>query len=183
MARLRELSHTADVGFEVTAASPEELFEVAARGLVRALGLEAASEGSDGAAPTAGPPTGSGTGSAADADDPAHPASPEAGADSPGADSPDVGEIEIARPDGERLMVQWLRELLAGATSGRGVPAARVREVGIGGEGPATLRARVRWRPDAGDGPVREIKGVTYHGLVVERTEAGRWHARVVMDV
>lgn len=148
MARLRELSHTADVGFEVTAASPEELFEVAARGLVRAMGLEAAPAGADG-------------------DD----------------DGNDAGEIEISRPDGERLLVQWLRELLAGAMSGRGVPVARVREVGIGGEGPATLRARVRWRPDAGDGPAREIKGVTYHGLVVERTEAGRWHARVVLDV
>ncbi len=153
MARLRELSHTADVGFEVTATSPEELFEVAARGLVRALGLEAASERADG------------------------------DGDGNDAGSPDAAEIEISRPDGERLMVQWLRELLAGAMSGRGVPVARVREVGIGGEVPATLRARVRWRPDAGDGPVREIKGVTYHGLVVERTEEGRWHARVVLDV
>lgn len=172
MARLRELSHTADVGFEVTAASPEELFEVAARGLVRALGLEAA--GSD---ETARGDAGRDA-AAAGSDGPADPASPEAG-----AGSPDAGEVDIARPDGERLMVQWLRELLAGAMSGRGVPAARVGEVGIGGQGPATLRARVRWRPDAGDGPVREIKGVTYHGLVVERTEEGRWHARVVMDV
>lgn len=178
MARLRELSHTADVGFEVTAASPEELFEVAARGLVRVLGLEAAAEGADEEPPTAGASRGTGTGGAADAEDRADPAGPAAG-----ADGSDVGDIEIARPDGERLMVQWLRELLADAMSGRGVPAARVREVGIGGEGPATLRARVRWRPAAGDGPAREIKGVTYHGLVVERTEEGRWHARVVMDV
>lgn len=165
MARLRELSHTADIGFEVTAASPEELFEVAARGLVRALGLEAAGGDDVGSDDDAeGAETGRG-----EADD-------EAGIG-------DAGAVEISRPDGERLLVQWLRELLAGAMSGRGVPAARVREVGIGGKGPATLRALVRWRPAAGDGPAREIKGVTYHGLVVERTEAGRWHARVVLDV
>lgn len=176
MARLRELSHTADVGFEITAASPEELFEVAARGLVRALGLEAASEGADGEASTGRTrPADAASADAGERAEPGHGDGDE--------DGNEDGEIEISRPDGERLLVQWLRELLAGAMSGRGVPAARVREVGIGGEGPATLRARVRWRPDAGDGPAREIKGVTYHGLVVERTEAGRWHARVVLDV
>jgi SHS2 domain-containing protein len=167
MARLRELSHTADVGFEVTAASLEELFEGAARGLIRALGLEAAGSADPGS-DDAGERAEIGRG---DGDEDAN------------EDGNDAGEIEISRPDGERLLVQWLRELLAGAMSGRGVPVVRVREVGIGGKGPTTLRARVRWRPDAGDGPAREIKGVTYHGLAVERTEAGRWHARVVLDV
>lgn len=146
MARLRELSHTADVGFEATAATPEELLEVAARGLVQALGLE----------PEGDP-----------ADD-----GPEA----------DVQELELARPDGERLLVHWLRELLAGAMSGRGVPEARVEEARLAGEGPARLVARVRWRPAVG-APLREIKGVTYHGLVAERSEDGDWHARVVLDV
>lgn len=145
MARLRELAHTADIGFEATAASPEELFEAAARGLVQALGLE---------------PAGASGGAAVDVD-----------------------ELEISRPDGERLLVEWLRELLAGAMSGRGVPAADVDEVALPDGDAPFLRARVRWRPAAGEGPGREIKGVTYHGLVVERRDDGRWHARVVLDV
>ena len=143
MTPLRELSHTADVGFEATAASPEELFEVAARGLVGALGLEPAGEAE-------------GT-------------------------SPDVGEVEISRPDPERLLVEWLRELLGDATAGRGLPEPVVDEVTMPDDGPAALRARVRWRPSGG--AAREIKGVTYHGLVVERREDGSWHARVVLDV
>lgn len=144
MTRLRELPHTADVGFEAAAATPEELFEVAARGLVRALGLE--------------PPDGSAS---------------ETGGDE---------DVELSRPDPERLLVQWLRELLAGAMTGRGVPDTRVREVRLAADGPAALAARVRWRP-AGGGPTREIKGVTYHGLRVGRGEDGDWHARVVLDV
>ncbi len=42
MGRIQELEHTADVGFRVEASAPAELFELAATGLVRALGLEAA---------------------------------------------------------------------------------------------------------------------------------------------
>lgn len=147
MDRLRELSHTADVGFEATASTPEELLEVAALGLVQALGLEA------------GP-----------------------GAEEEGIDA-DGEEMELIRPDAERLLVHWLRELLAGAMAGRGVPDARVEEARLAGEGPARLRAVVRWLPASGSGPVREIKGVTYHGLVAERSEDGDWHARVVLDV
>lgn len=169
MARLRELSHTADVGFEATAATPEELFEVAARGLVRALGLEAGPL-------EAAPPEADGATRATTAAGNAAPAAPA-------PDDSGTEDVQLSRPDGERLMVEWLRELLAGAMSGRGVPTAEVREVTTSEEGPATLRARVRWRRAAERGPAREIKGVTYHGLAVEPTEDGVWHARVVLDV
>lgn len=42
MGRIHELEHTADVGFRVEASTPTELFELAAAGLVLALGLEPA---------------------------------------------------------------------------------------------------------------------------------------------
>lgn len=158
MSGLRELSHTADVGFEATAATPEELFEVAADGLVGALGLEAAA----GDEPAAGE----------------QPATGEEARRAAGS-----REVEISSPDAERLLVHWLRDLLADVTSGLGVPEARVREVRLAGEEPASLRASVRWRPASSAGPEREIKGITYHGLRIERTEDGVWHARVVLDV
>ena len=43
------------------------------------------------------------------------------------------------------------------------------------------LEARVEVGPSAAV-PVREIKGVTLHGLEVEREEGG-WRARVIFDV
>ncbi len=137
--RLRELSHTADVGFEVEAPDLEGLFEGAARGLVGALGVDGARDGAE-----------------------------------------DAGPVRLARPDLERLLVHWLRELLARAMAEGQVPEAEVREVRTGD--PASLRAEVRWLPASPDGPAREIKGVTYHGLRVAR-EGGSWHARVVLDV
>ena len=141
--RLRELSHTADVGFEVEAPDLEGLFEGAARGLVDALGLSPADEAPDA--------------------------------------RPDARRVHLARPDLERLLVHWLRELLARAMAEGGVPEAAVRQVRSDGE-EASLRAEVRWRPSSPDGPAREIKGVTYHGLRVARGDEG-WHARVVLDV
>lgn len=96
--------------------------------------------------------------------------------------APAAAEAEtwsLERPDLERLLVAWLRELLHRAQSGGELVAESQVEMA----GPAALRARVVWwpeesRPDL----VREIKGVTYHGLRVEEREDG-WHARVVLDV
>lgn len=139
MAELRELSHTADVGFEIRAASLEELFEAAAEGLVRARGAD-----------------------------------PAARAGASGS------RMEMTRPDLERLLVAWLRELLHEAGRRGAVPSTEVEEVSTG-EAPG-LRARVAWRAQDEAGPTREIKGVTYHGLAVERTRDG-WHAQVVFDV
>lgn len=138
---LRELAHTADIGFEAEAASLERLFRLAARGLVEALGASADRE------------------AAAVRDD-----------------------LELERPDLERLLVAWLRELLHRSTAERLVPDVEEVRIHDGGEGdPGRLDARLAWRP-WDDGPVREIKGVTYHELRVERSGDG-WHARVVLDV
>lgn len=143
---LRELSHTADVGFEVRAPTLEDLFEGAARGLVEAIGVEPAGR------------------------DP----------------RPRPEPVRLSRPDLERLLVHWLRELLARSMADGEVPEAEVRTVEPGDGEDASLRAGVRWRKASGEGPVREIKGVTYHGLRVAREgedpDAG-WHARVVLDV
>lgn len=167
MGSVSELSHTADVGFEVRADGFAELFGLAAEGLTRARG---AAPDRDAAARTE--------------------------------------VIELRRPDLERLLVAWLRELLyramrddsvgsasveevraPGPTAGGGTAGAGPADGGTGAagdaagrRGPARLRARVSWRP-AADAPVREIKGVTYHGLAVRRDAEGRWHARVVLDV
>lgn len=148
--RVRELEHTADVGFEVRAPSLEGLFEGAARGLVDALGFE--------------------DGGGAEADGGA-----EAGTGEPEA-------LRLFRPDLERLLVHWLRELLSRAMADGEVPEARVHEVRSGDGDEPSLRASVRWRSAAGAGPAREIKGVTYHGLEVARAD-GSWHARVLLDV
>lgn len=139
MGHVEELAHTADVGFRVEAGTSERLFELAAVGLVRALGLE------------------------------------------PGeAEGVPEERVELARPDRERLLVAWLRELLGRSTAEGSVPRATVEAADLEGPEPR-LRARVRWLP-AASGPVREIKGVTYHGLEVEREGEG-WHATVVLDV
>lgn len=142
MTTVRELPHTADVGFEVRAPSLEELFAGAARGLVAALGTQSAE------------------GTAGDASESLH----------------------LHRPDLDRLLVHWLRELLARASARGEVPRVEVEEVeATGAGGDARLRATVAWLP-AASGPTREIKGVTYHGLAVER-DGQDWHARVVLDV
>lgn len=144
MGSVTELSHTADVGFELRADGLEELFELGARGLAAARG----------------------------------------GRPDPSADA-EVADVEMDRPDLERLLVAWLRELLHRSMQRDEVPSAEVRRVrrpGEDGRDGAALSARVAWRPAAPDGPEREIKGVTYHGLAVEREGEG-WHARVVLDV
>lgn len=140
MSELRELSHTADVGFEIRAGSLEELFETAARGLVQARGADPASRAETSRT-----------------------------------------RVELDRPDLERLLVAWLRELLHRAGQEGAVPETEVEEVDTTGSG-AAIRARVAWRAEDEAGPTREIKGVTYHGLAVERMDGG-WHAQVVLDV
>lgn len=174
---LHELPHTADIGFEVRAPTLEGLFEGAAEGLIDALGLEPAERDPADDAPADRMPS--------------------------REDGRESEFVRLARPDLERLLVHWLRELLAASAIGGEVPAVEVREVrpgdggaagerNAGGRGnggderdegdDASLRAVVRWRPATPAGPAREIKGVTYHHLLVARDDDG-WHARVVLDV
>lgn len=194
MSPLREISHTADVGFEVEARRLDELFGLAATGLREALGIEAAGAGHGGGDRAFG------------AEDDAGEQREDPAGEVAGAEAAEE-VLELSRPDLERLLVEWLRELLWRAIrTGRvpepvaievrapaQAPAGRLSEVpeeareeGASGEREpgrkgAYLRARVRWRPAAAP-PTREIKGITYHGLSVRR-EGGGWHARVVLDV
>jgi SHS2 domain-containing protein len=136
---IEELSHTADVGFRLAADAPSCLFRLAAEGLRRVLGHEAA---------------------------------------------PDVLEeeaIRLERPDTERLLVAWLLTLHEGGERRGAVPAPISLELDREASGAARLDARVAWHRRATD-PVREIKGVTYHGLEVRERE-GRWEATVVLDL
>lgn len=149
--RIRSLSHTADVGFRVDAATLESLFAAAAWALVEAL--------TDGEAPSDSDGEGSGS------DDESRGLHRE--------------ELRISRPDRERLLVAWLREILHRALSEGRIPAG----LDVRFDAAGTLSAEIRWpRPERCPEVVREIKGVTYHGLAVRETEEG-WSASVVLDV
>ena len=106
----------------------------------------------------------------------------EAGGEAGESTSAVNGEPErwsLSRPDMERLLVAWLRELLHRAQSEGRLPARTAVHLT---EGPS-LEAEVWWDPtERREDLVREIKGVTYHGLAVEERDDG-WRARVVLDV
>jgi SHS2 domain-containing protein len=94
--------------------------------------------------------------------------------------APDAAEtMELRRADLERLLVAWLRELLVRAQVNRETPRIGRLAVAPEEEGFA-LRASVSWT--AGEGPTREVKAVTYHGLRVERSGEG-WSGCVILDV
>ncbi len=169
---VRELAHTADIGFEVRGADLDRLFELAADGLAVAIGAGAAG----GAEPAPERP-GETSGSAHAGRSPERPMAPGHEIRSTHADE----DIRLTRPDLERLLVAWLRELLYRSTTLRAVPHD-VRARVAGREGAFALEARVEWAPWDREGPSREIKGITYHGLHVEERD-GAWHARVVLDV
>ncbi|MFW6192164.1 MAG: archease [Gemmatimonadota bacterium] len=177
MGTLHSLSHTADVGFEVEAASLDELFELSVGGLLACLGATSHGESPDDDASDREPLDAKGPGR--------------------GPAETTESRMELDRPDLERLLVAWLRELLYRATETSSVPRVASLRVepaadrpagdvpaadGPAADEPARLEADLRWEPMEG-GPTREIKGVTYHGLDVARGEDDRWHARVLLDV
>lgn len=85
--------------------------------------------------------------------------------------------LELTADDRPTLMRAWLRELLWWSEVG-GVATCTIVSIEIGdGE----LRARVVGT-EAEAEPIREIKGVTLHHLVVEHRECG-WFCRVIFDV
>lgn len=170
---VRQLSHTADLGFEVESPVPEGLFEGAAEGLARLLRAEEDQAPSGG---RGGEVRGLGAESV-EGSSPEGAAGPRAPGDGSGAEAEERWTLESG--DRERLLVAWLRELLHRALQEGRLP----RETEVALVGPASLRADVRWDPDAGRDDVhREIKGVTYHGLRIVH-EYGRWRARLVFDV
>lgn len=85
----------------------------------------------------------------------------------------------LSRPDLDRLLVAWLRELLHRALGRGQIPG----EVAVRFTGETALEAEIAWLPpERTPEIVREIKGVTYHGLEAREGDDG-WHARVVLDV
>jgi SHS2 domain-containing protein len=87
--------------------------------------------------------------------------------------------LDLEAPDTEALLVEWLRELLhVQLSEGKLVAAAEIEELNDG-----RLVARVGLgEPGPGTEVERELKGVTYHDLAVERRNDG-WFARVVFDL
>lgn len=75
------------------------------------------------------------------------------------------------------LLVRWLREIMY-LHQVRGLAYRRGR-VHVA-DGP-TLLAEAEMEPETGSA-LRELKGVTYHGLEVARSADG-WRARVIYDV
>lgn len=161
------LDHTADVGLGVEAPSLELLFHRAAAGLLALLqGVDEADDGSaEGAGTDRGPsPT------ASDADEESR---------SPGLEEArgvEVLSLELTADDAASLLADWLRELLF-LHETRHADYARATFDRLG---ETVLEARVQTEPAAP--AVREIKGVTYHELRVERADGG-WEARVIFDV
>lgn len=94
---------------------------------------------------------------------------------------PDTGDemrrLAVDAPDLPSLLREWLRELLYWhEVEGFAATGAEFRRLE-----PTGLDASVRGGP-APDDPIREIKGVTLHGLVAEEREGG-WYGRIIFDV
>lgn len=86
--------------------------------------------------------------------------------------------IRAAGPDLEALLVAWLGELLY-VHATEGLVMAAIRRLDLEKD---RVEAEVGFvSPDASS-VERELKGVTYHDLRIERRD-GRWRARIVFDV
>ena len=85
--------------------------------------------------------------------------------------------LDLPKDDLDTLLVRWLRELLyLQEVDGFVYGEADFERLDASG-----LRALVTSRTDP-EPQVRELKGVTYHGLEVERTDDG-WRASVIFDI
>ncbi len=88
--------------------------------------------------------------------------------------------IEIGKEEFERLMVDWLNELLyLHDTENLLFKGFKVESIGEDG-----LRARVKGEPfQEGVHVIKTgVKAVTYHQILVEK-ENGRWKARIIFDL
>jgi SHS2 domain-containing protein len=104
------------------------------------------------------------------------------GAPGQGRETLEERTLLLEETDLAALLRSWCRELLYWQEV-EGFLAQEIPELEIAGAepDPVRLRARIRGR-DAPSHPVREIKGVTWHGLRVEASGEG-WGARVIFDV
>lgn len=85
--------------------------------------------------------------------------------------------LHLSADDVAALLRAWLRELLYWQETER----LSFRAARFGVLDGQSLEASVTVAPEVGE-PVREIKGVTLHGLSAERL-GGEWTARVIFDV
>ncbi len=92
-------------------------------------------------------------------------------------------EVELAADDRELLLVEWLEELVFRLDSESRLFRRAEVELGEDG-GRVVLKATLRGETyDPERHPLKvAIKGVTYHGLEVRRTDRG-WRARVIFDI
>lgn len=157
------LDHTADVGLAVTAPTLPDLFSRTALGMTWLIhGLD---RGDD-------------AGLGGDASARERLASEPAGSSSsarPGEDSERT--VDLAADDLPTLLRAWLREVL----HWHELEGLSLREVRFSALSETRLEAEVTLAPEAQE-PIREIKGVTLHGLVA-RPGAHGWESRVIFDV
>jgi SHS2 domain-containing protein len=107
----------------------------------------------------------------------------DGGAAAASADVPPAGappqerSLTLSADDLPALLRAWLRELLHWHEA----EGLAVRGVRFDTLTPTGLEATVTLAPDTEE-PMREIKGVTLHGLAVEHRDGG-WAGRVIFDV
>jgi SHS2 domain-containing protein len=156
------LDHTADVGVEVHASSLPDLFILAALGMTGLVyGADLGAE-ADTAMARPTPPTAR---------------APLAAGESASAGAPVRRVLSLSAEDAPTLLRAWLRSLLGWLeTEGLSLRAARFDALTE-----TRLGAVVDLAPDTRE-PIREIKGVTLHGLVAER-RGTEWTGRVIFDV
>ncbi len=107
----------------------------------------------------------------------AHGAEALVGPTTPASAPAEIVTIRLQADDAALLLAEWLRELLfLRQVRGLSFRQAQFDELTAHG-----LSARVQFAPAPGDA-VREIKGVTYHGLEAMQ-DGDSWHARVIFDV
>jgi SHS2 domain-containing protein len=159
------LDHTADVGVEVRAPSLPDLFIRSARGMAMLVyGADVAGDTVAGDDVVAEADTGTSL-----ATTPA----PAATRRRP----PARRSVSLSAEDAPTLLRAWLRSLL-GWLDAEGLCLRSARFGALTG---TRLEAVVDLAPDTRE-PIREIKGVTLHGLVVER-HGEEWRGRVIFDV
>src|SRR5688572_16735316 len=93
----------------------------------------------------------------------------------------DDRELDLEASDLPMLLRSWLRAVLRWHEDGVTATEIRVTALARDSHGRWALSARLRGGPALGH-PLREIKGVTLHGLLAERRADG-WYAQVIFDV
>jgi len=107
--------------------------------------------------------------------------------DPPSVTSPEVRQVELVEPDLAGLLRSWLRTLLfwedsdGFVTTGARIAVLPVPFCGSPDGHAFGVQGTVQGHRDSGP-RVREIKGVTFHGLSLERV-GPLWEGQVIFDV